>query len=141
MKRTNRIYTAAIRSTVDFVKYTGKLVDKMVRSGFVTGTREEMIADSIDRFKSMYAIDNEHLLSIESISQTLFTPKQDFNSYITTQEAVSNLEQQLAQRHSKSATSYADEYIFHIIPQNYEQPKPRATDAKKKVQTAKQKRR
>lgn len=129
MKRTNKIHTASVRSTVDFVKYTGRIVDQKIKAGRKSGTRKQMIADLVTTFKSRFEGQSRdvvnNIIAVENIKQTLFTPRTDFQSYITTDEAINDIENKLDQRHSKSATQFADEYIFHIIPQNYVQPKPR----------------
>ena len=116
MQRTDKVLTANVRSTVDFIKYTGRVVDQERAGGFVLGSRKNHIKSSLLSFY------NKNQIQPENYKQSLFTRGENFMPGTDTAKAVKSLENQLQSKHSPAATSFADEFLFHIIPQNYARP-------------------
>ena len=126
MYLSSKFVKANVRSTVDFVNYTKRIVQAERKSGYVFGTLKKQIADSMDVFFYQHAPHKlDEAIELREV-MPLFTRHEDFHSIRGTRQsnidsiiAVNAIESMLSQKHSPAALpgAFADKYLLQTQPQ------------------------
>lgn len=127
LHKTGKYVTGSVRSTVDFLKYTQRVVDEEREGRHNFESRRSMVTQKLKEFFAA-----KHEIYLTGSIQSIYTPRENFGRYgVAPEKAVENM---LRRKHSSSAIDYADQYLFQLSPSRNDDnstPKqaPRSTPA------------
>jgi DNA-binding transcriptional regulator YdaS (Cro superfamily) len=125
MYLSGKFVKANVRSTVDFVIYTKRFVQAQRKAGYIFGTLNQQIKDSMDLFEYKHAPNAFNETTEIRKIRPIYTMHEDFHSIRGTRQsnidsiiAVNAIEARLSAKHSPAALSggFADKYLLQTQP-------------------------